>query len=102
MPARWVRGLCRQSLRRIPKCWVDDRRSDRPMYHPMLGNHPSIAEVAALIGSTARANVLMALLDGHALTAGELAYVAGVSAQTTSGHLAKLTEAQLLTLTKRG
>jgi DNA-binding transcriptional ArsR family regulator len=72
------------------------------MYHPMLGNHPSIAEVAALIGSPARANVLMALLDGHALTAGELAYVAGVSAQTTSGHLAKLTEAQLLTLTKRG
>jgi DNA-binding transcriptional ArsR family regulator len=73
-----------------------------PMYNAMLGNHPSIAEVAALIGSPARANVLMALLDGRALTAGELAYAAGVSAQTTSGHLAKMTEARLLTLTKRG
>src|SRR4051812_50065624 len=63
---------------------------------------PSIAEVAALVGNPARANVLVALLDGRALTAGELAYAAGVSPQTTSGHLAKLTEAKLLTLAKQG
>ena len=63
---------------------------------------PSIAEVAALVGNPARANVLIALLDGRALTASELAYAAGVSPQTTSGHLAKLTEAKLLTLAKQG
>ena len=46
--------------------------------------------------------MLLALLDGRALTAGELAYAAGVSPQTTSGHLARLTEARLLTLTRQG
>jgi DNA-binding transcriptional ArsR family regulator len=63
---------------------------------------PSLAEVAALVGNPARANVLTALLDGRALTATELAYVAGVAPQTASGHLAKLTEGQLLALTKQG
>jgi DNA-binding transcriptional ArsR family regulator len=62
----------------------------------------SVAEVAAVIGSPARANVLAALLDGRSLTAKELAHAAGVSPQTTSGHLAKLTEARLLVATKQG
>jgi len=68
----------------------------------MSSNHPSLAEVAALIGSPARANVLTALLDGQALTAKELAHAGRVSPQTTSGHLAKLTEARLLVLDKQG
>src|SRR6266851_1442782 len=68
----------------------------------MQGTEPSISEVAALVGNPARANVLMALHDGRALTATELAYAAGVSPQTTSGHLAKLTEARLLVLAKQG
>jgi DNA-binding transcriptional ArsR family regulator len=63
---------------------------------------PRLAEVAALVGDPARANMLCALLDGRALTAGELAYAAGVSPQTTSGHLAKLTAAKLLALEKQG
>jgi DNA-binding transcriptional ArsR family regulator len=63
---------------------------------------PSISEVAALVGNPARANVLMALLDGRALTAGELAYAAGVSPQTTSGHLAKMIDARLLVFAKQG
>jgi DNA-binding transcriptional ArsR family regulator len=67
-----------------------------------MTSQPSIAEVAALVGNPARANVLMALLDGRALTATELAYVAGVSPQTASGHLAKLADAQLLTVAKQG
>jgi len=62
----------------------------------------SLAEVAALIGDPARANILQALADGRARTAGELAWHAGVSAQTTSGHLAKLTEARLIALEKQG
>lgn len=62
----------------------------------------TIAEVAALIGDVARANILSALMGGRALTAGELARHAGVSAPTTSGHLAKLLEARLLALEKQG
>ncbi|HEY0523584.1 MAG TPA: helix-turn-helix transcriptional regulator [Stellaceae bacterium] len=61
-----------------------------------------IAEIAALVGDPARANILMALMDGRALTATELAYAARVSPQTTSGHLAKLTEANLLALERQG
>jgi len=61
-----------------------------------------LAEVAALVGDPARANIMCALLDGRALTAKELAYAASVTPQTTSGHLAKLTEGRLLTVVKQG
>jgi DNA-binding transcriptional ArsR family regulator len=61
-----------------------------------------LAEVAALVGDPARANIMCALLDGRALTAKELAYAANVTPQTTSGHLSKLTEARLLTVMKQG
>src|SRR5271156_2961859 len=64
--------------------------------------HPAVSEIAALVGNPARANILMALIDGRALTATELAYVAGVSPQTTSEHLARLRDAKLLSLTKQG
>jgi DNA-binding transcriptional ArsR family regulator len=63
---------------------------------------PSLAEVAALIGNPARANMLTVLLGGRALTATELAYAGGVAPQTASGHLAKMTEGRLLTLAKQG
>ena len=61
-----------------------------------------MARVAALIGDPARANILTALLDGRALTAKELAFAARVSPSTTSGHLARLTDADLLTVAKQG
>ena len=61
-----------------------------------------IAEVAALVGDPARANILAALMGGRALTAGELVYAAGVSPQTTSGHLGKLTEGRLIACVKQG
>jgi DNA-binding transcriptional ArsR family regulator len=61
-----------------------------------------MAEVASLVGDPARANILCALLDGRALTAGELAYVAGVSPQTASGHLAKLHGARLIDVCQQG
>jgi DNA-binding transcriptional ArsR family regulator len=63
---------------------------------------PNIATPAALIGDPARASILSALMDGRALTAGELAYVARVSPQTTSGHLARLTQSRLLSVEKQG
>jgi DNA-binding transcriptional ArsR family regulator len=62
----------------------------------------SLAEVASLMGDPARANILSALMGGRALTAGELAWHAGVSPQTTSGHLAKLKEAHLVTEERSG
>jgi DNA-binding transcriptional ArsR family regulator len=62
----------------------------------------SLAEVAALIGNPARANMLQALVDGRALTASELAYAGGVAPQTASEHLAKLAEGRLLALAKQG
>jgi DNA-binding transcriptional ArsR family regulator len=61
-----------------------------------------MAEVAALVGDPARANILCALLGGRALTATELAFSAGVSPQTTSGHLGKLFAARLIVLMKQG
>jgi DNA-binding transcriptional ArsR family regulator len=67
-----------------------------------MSNAPHIAEVAALVGDPARANMLVALLGGQALTATELAYAAGVSPQTTSGHLGKLAAARLVVLMKQG
>jgi DNA-binding transcriptional ArsR family regulator len=68
----------------------------------MRANPPSLSEVAALVGSPARANMLTALLDGQALTASELAHAGGVAPQTASDHLAKLKEGHLLTLAKQG
>ena len=63
---------------------------------------PHIAEVAALVGDPARANILTALLDGHALTAIELAYAASVTPQAASAHLAKLADSGLLAAEKQG
>ena len=63
---------------------------------------PNIALVAALVGDPARANMLVALMDGRALTAKELAYAAGVSPQTASGHLAKLADGRLLACIRQG
>jgi DNA-binding transcriptional ArsR family regulator len=62
----------------------------------------TIAEIGALVGDSARANMLVALMGGQALTASELAWRAGVTAQTTSGHLAKLTQAGLLAVARQG
>lgn len=68
----------------------------------VTGSPFSIAEIGALIGDPARANILLALVGGQALTAGELAWCARVTAQTASGHLAKLTDAGLLTVKAQG
>lgn len=63
---------------------------------------PNIVGIAALIGDHARAEILTALMSGMALTATELAQVAGVTKQTCSGHLAKLLDAGLLAVEAQG
>jgi DNA-binding transcriptional ArsR family regulator len=62
----------------------------------------NVVEVAALVGDTARATVLAALMDGQALTASELAFLAHISRSTASEHLGKLVGARLLAVTKQG
>ena len=64
------------------------------------GSH--IAKIAALAGDPARANILTALVDGRAFTASELAYFAGVTPQTASSHLGKLTDAGLIAMKRQG
>jgi len=63
---------------------------------------PSVAGAAALIADPARAAMLMALVDGRALPAGELAYAAGVTAQTASSHLSRLLDGGLLMVERQG
>src|SRR5262245_65393863 len=60
----------------------------------------NLVEVAALVGDTARATMLNALMGGQSLTATELAYCANVSRSTASDHLSKLVAARLLTVTR--
>lgn len=63
---------------------------------------PDIALLGSLIGDPARANMLLALLSGKALTASELGAEAGITNQTASGHLKKLEAAELIRPRKQG
>jgi len=67
-----------------------------------MADGPNIVRIAALVGDQARAEILTALMGGQALTATELADVAGVTKQTVSTHLAKLVDARLLVVEKQG
>lgn len=67
-----------------------------------MSEGPNIVRVAALIGDNARAEVLSALMSGRALTATELANLAGVTKQTISFHLGKLLEAELIKVDQQG
>jgi DNA-binding transcriptional ArsR family regulator len=62
----------------------------------------AFAEIAALAGDPARAAMLMALMSGRALTARELAEIAGVAPPTASGHLARLADAGLIAMQRQG
>jgi DNA-binding transcriptional ArsR family regulator len=63
-----------------------------------LGGDADIASLAALLADQGRARVLLALGDGRALAASTLAAEAGVAASTASVHLAKLVDADLLSV----
>jgi DNA-binding transcriptional ArsR family regulator len=65
-------------------------------------SNAKFAEVAALAGDPARASILIALLDGRAWTASELARLAGIAPQTVSGHVARMTAAGLIAVEKQG
>ncbi|MFJ7129901.1 ArsR/SmtB family transcription factor [Streptomyces sp. NPDC098101] len=61
-----------------------------------------LAAFAALFADESRAAFLLALLDGRAWTAGELARHAGVAPSTASEHLGKLIGGGLLTEERQG
>ena len=63
---------------------------------------PNIARIGALLGDPARADALTALMTDRALTATELAAIAGVTKQTMSAHLSKLLEAALVAVDQQG
>jgi len=67
-----------------------------------MASNARFAEIAALAGDPARAGMLHALMDGRALTATELARVAGIAPQTASGHLARMAAGGLLSVDKQG
>jgi DNA-binding transcriptional ArsR family regulator len=74
----------------------------RRVYDATMRDGPHISGIAALIGEPARAEMLTALLADRALTATELATVAGVGKATASAHLAKLRSAGLLAVHDQG
>src|ERR1700721_2772870 len=93
-PARYY-GRGRSAAEDGCLCWV------QPMEERMA-TMAMFAEVAALAGDPARAGMLHALMDGRALTASELARVAGITPQTATSHLARMTVAGLLSVEKQG
>ena len=65
-------------------------------------NTNDIARIAGLVGEPSRTRMLVELIDGRALTAGELARAAGVTGQTASRHLARLAEGGLIVVAAQG
>jgi len=72
------------------------------MTRPRDASAPGLAALAGLIADETRAAFLLALLDGRAWTAGELARYAGVAASTASEHLGKLVSGGLLVEERQG
>jgi DNA-binding transcriptional ArsR family regulator len=65
-------------------------------------NTNQMARVGALMGEPARAAMLLALMDGRALTANELAAAAHIAPATASRHLSLLVEGGLLRVNAQG
>jgi DNA-binding transcriptional ArsR family regulator len=64
--------------------------------------HPDFSHTAALFSDPGRASILISLLGGVALPAGQLAMVANVSPPTASSHLSQLVAGRLLTVERQG
>lgn len=65
-------------------------------------NTNQVARIAALVGEPARTGMLMALMDGRALTARELADAGRITPATASRHLSLMVEAGLLRVAHQG
>jgi DNA-binding transcriptional ArsR family regulator len=67
-----------------------------------MAQTPDISPIAAAVADPTRGRMLMALMAGRALTATELALDGGVSPSTASSHLARLSEAGLVSMARQG
>lgn len=68
----------------------------------IMNGSPNVALVATLVSEASRAAILTALLDGRFHPASDLAYMAGIKPQTASFHLAKMIDANIVTVEKHG
>ncbi len=68
----------------------------------MLNRKHAIATLGSLLADPGRSAILMSLLDGRSLSAGELARAATISPQSASAHLAKLSRGGLITVRDEG
>ena len=100
MVGRWTRTMLRRRTNHHRHQLVYD--AGMTTTTTTLKDGPHIARIAALIGDHARAEVLTALLADRALTATELADIAGVTKPTISAHLAKLLDANLIAVEPQG
>jgi DNA-binding transcriptional ArsR family regulator len=62
----------------------------------------SLSITASLLGDPGRAAILLSLMGGIALPAGELANIANIAPQTASAHLARLVDGRLLNVERQG
>jgi DNA-binding transcriptional ArsR family regulator len=67
-----------------------------------MNDEHALSRIAGLLADPARAKIIWALIDGTTRPAGELAYSANVSAQSASGHLAKLVDGGLIQAEAQG
>jgi DNA-binding transcriptional ArsR family regulator len=67
-----------------------------------MSGDTDLAALGAVLAERARSRILLALGDGRALPASVLASEAGVAPSTASGHLARLVDAGLLSVTVQG
>lgn len=61
-----------------------------------------LAEIGSLLADPSRAAILLALADGRARPAGELARLAGIAPSTASAHLGRLVDGGLLQVLNQG
>jgi DNA-binding transcriptional ArsR family regulator len=71
-------------------------------YASSMSADVKLAHVASLLADPARARIVLALMDGRARTAKELAFLAGIGAPTASTHLARLRDLGLIAVTPQG
>lgn len=80
--------------------WTEVSAFRSPAYLILMSH--AVANAARLIAEPARAAMLVQLMGGRAVPAGELALTAHISPQTASEHLSRLTEARFITMQRLG
>ena len=67
-----------------------------------MNQENALAELGGILADRSRSTMLLALMDGRAYTASELARTAGIAPQTASHHLERLERAGMLARLRQG